>query len=78
MSEPIPVDVGEIRRLVADITEAGASGDPIARQRILKQFVVQLQVDQQKKEIEARILDPIAFGASELVAPGGVEPPPRP
>ncbi|HET6454168.1 MAG TPA: hypothetical protein VFI02_07175 [Armatimonadota bacterium] len=57
------MDISEVRRLTSEIREAGSSDDPLARQRILKQFVIQLQVDQKEKRIEGRILARFSFVA---------------
>jgi hypothetical protein len=77
-TEPPDMTAQDIKALAAMLKEAELSGDRTARQRILRGLVVQLMVDQKEKRIEAKMLDPISFEANQLVAPGGVEPPPRP
>ena len=75
---PKPVRVEEIREFADAVHEATESEDMTARRKILKQFVVSLEVDQKERVVEGKLLDPLSFGASKLVAPGGIEPPPRP
>ena len=77
-AKPDPVDVSEIRNLAATIREAAESDDDGARGRIVRQFVIEIVADGKEGLLECRLLDPVAIESNILVAPGGVEPPPRP
>ena len=64
--------------LRAEILDSVVNDDTKAKQQIMKQFVVETEVDSQMKTAEGRFVDPRLLRARYVVAPGGVEPPPRP
>ncbi len=76
--EPDRVEVNEVRAARAELYSLAESKDPEAAQLILKQFVVEMKADSQKKTVEGILLDPRLFGASSVAAPTGVEPVFRP
>ena len=69
-----PVAIGEFERVIADIESAQNPVDNKMRRQILKKYVKELVVDQERQRIEGILLGPLAIGAYKLVAPGGVEP----
>ena len=78
LNKPAFVDISEVRSIASTIRDAGNPEDVTARGRIVKQFVTEMVADGNEKIITGKLLDPLTIGSNKLVAPGGVEPPPRP
>ena len=72
VKKPEPIDVEEVKLIRNQLAEIFATGDKDAKRLILKQFVVEITADAEKREIVGRFVDPRLYGASFLAAPRGV------
>lgn len=72
------VDIDEVKKARKELYRVAQLNDPEAAQLILKQFVVELTVDSEKKIVEGILIDPRTIDTRYLAAPRGVEPLSRP